>query len=97
MQFCYQDRHLLNDNHTYLVSDWQGEIFAINMDGEKKSLLKTKDQNKNTADIWFIKNQNLVLVPTFFDNRVVAYKLITCASARTSFPAQTIREIQYGN
>ena len=65
-----------NDMNTYLVSDWQGEGFIINLKGEKKSLLKTKDQNKNTADIWFIKDQSLVLVPTFFDNRVVAYKLV---------------------
>lgn len=65
-----------NEKDTYLVSDWQGEVFVINLKGEKKSLLKTKDQEKNTADIWFIKDQNLVLVPTFFDNRVVAYKLI---------------------
>ena len=65
-----------NDANTYLVSDWNGEVFIIDLDGNKQSLLNTKDQKKNTADIWFIKDQNLVLVPTFFDNRVVAYKLI---------------------
>jgi hypothetical protein len=42
----------------------------------KQSLLNTKDQEKNTADIWFIQEKDLLLVPTFFDNRVVAYKLV---------------------
>jgi hypothetical protein len=48
----------------------------ININGEKSSLLNTKDQGKNTADIWFIQEENLLLVPTFFDNRVVAYRLV---------------------
>ena len=43
---------------------------------KKQSLLNTKDQKKNTADIWFIKDQSIVLVPTFFDNRIIAYKLM---------------------
>ncbi|MEQ9218161.1 MAG: hypothetical protein RLO17_08975 [Cyclobacteriaceae bacterium] len=60
----------------YLVSDWQGEIFIIGDEIGKQSLLHTKNEKKNTADIWFMMDQELVLVPTFFDNRVVAYKLI---------------------
>ncbi len=60
----------------YLVSDWNGEVFIINADGKKQSLLNTKEQGKNTADIWFIVEDDLLLVPTFFDNRVVAYKLV---------------------
>jgi len=59
----------------YLVSDWNGEVFYIDNAGHKTSLLNTKEQKKNTADIWFIADDQLVLVPTFFDNRVVAYKL----------------------
>jgi hypothetical protein len=65
-----------NEKDIYLVSDWNGEIFMININGEKSSLLNTKDQGKNTADIWFIQEENLLLVPTFFDNRVVAYRLV---------------------
>ncbi len=60
----------------YLLSDWQGEIFIIGDEIGKQSLLHTKNEKKNTADIWFMMEQELVLVPTFFDNRVVAYKLI---------------------
>lgn len=63
------------ESGTYLVSDWNGEIFIVNPKSGKQSLLNTKDQHKNTADIWLFEEQNLVLVPPFFDNRVVAYRL----------------------
>ncbi|MDZ7606331.1 MAG: hypothetical protein U5K79_12260 [Cyclobacteriaceae bacterium] len=65
----------LNLDGNYLVSDWNGEVFYIDNSGNKTSLLNTKAQKKNTADIWFISEEQLLLVPTFFDNRVVAYKL----------------------
>ena len=61
-------------NNTYLVSDWSGEVFLIT-DNNKISLLDTKEKNINSADIEFIPSQKLLLVPTFNDNRVVAYKL----------------------
>lgn len=67
---------LTNEANTYLVSDWSGEVFIITPSGSKQSLIKTIDQEIYAADIWFILEKNLVLVPTFFDNRVVAYKLI---------------------
>ncbi len=57
----------------YLVSNWGGEIFE--MKGSKSALLfSSVEENKQTADIGIIKEDNIVLVPTFFDNRVVAYK-----------------------
>ena len=59
----------------YLVSDWGGEIFMVNPDYSKVSLLNTKVNEINSADIAFIPDQNLLLVPTFFKNSVVAYKL----------------------
>ncbi len=65
-----------NKSGTYLVSDWNGEIFILGKDIGKQSLLNTKNEKKNTADIWFILEENLLLVPTFYDNRVVAYRLI---------------------
>ena len=58
----------------YVMSNWGGEVFLVK-DGKSTLLLDTKEQKKQTADIGIIKNQNIVLVPTFFDNRVVAYKL----------------------
>jgi hypothetical protein len=59
----------------YLTSSWLGEVFLILPNFSKISLLKTSDQEINSADIGFNIKEQVVYVPTFFDNRVVAYKL----------------------
>ncbi len=59
----------------YITSSWSGEVFLISPDYNKLSLLKTSDQEINSADIGFNMKKQVVYVPTFFDNRVVAYKL----------------------
>jgi len=59
----------------YITSSWSGEVFLISPDYNKFSLLKTSDQEINSADIGFNMKEQVVYVPTFFDNRVVAYKL----------------------
>jgi sugar lactone lactonase YvrE len=59
----------------YISTDWQGEIFLIHPDFTKQSLLSTKEDKKNTADIGLNPAEHIVYVPTFFDNKVVAYKL----------------------
>lgn len=61
----------------YLTSSWNGEVFLIHPDYSKETLLKTSDQEINSADIGFNQADQIVYVPTFFDNRVVAYRLET--------------------
>jgi len=64
---------LLGDGN-FLFSHWAGRIFI--MKGNKlKKLLDTSAKGINSADICFVKDRQLVLVPTFMDNRVVAYRL----------------------
>ncbi|MCH7397957.1 ATP-binding protein [Belliella sp. DSM 107340] len=62
------------DDNTFIASRWQGEIYLI-QDGKESKILDTKAEESNTADIDYIPEDNLVLVPTFFKNKVVAYKL----------------------
>ncbi|MCU0644245.1 MAG: ATP-binding protein [bacterium] len=57
----------------FLVSDLQGKTAFVSSAGEVKELMNTADANINSADIEFIPEKNLLLIPTFFDNRVVAY------------------------
>jgi outer membrane protein assembly factor BamB len=59
----------------FLVSDWNGEVFLIYPDGHKESLLRTRDMGINSADISYIPGKNLLLVPTFAGQNVVAYHL----------------------
>lgn len=59
----------------YIVTSWAGEIFLVLPDYSRISLLNTSDQKINSADIGFNLEKQVVYVPTFFDNRVVAYQL----------------------
>ncbi|MFD2515426.1 SMP-30/gluconolactonase/LRE family protein [Pontibacter locisalis] len=59
----------------YLVSSWDGEVYFVNSDGKNWRILDTKDQNINAADISYSERLGLLLVPTFKDNRLVAYRL----------------------
>ncbi len=62
------------DDDTFLASRWQGEIWLID-EGKATKLLDSSADEIQTADIGFIPEQNLVLVPRFFSNKVSAYKL----------------------
>ena len=62
-------------NGDYLASSWKGEVFYITSDWDRIQLLDTRAEKINAADIEFVINEKLLLVPTFFDNRVVAYHL----------------------
>ncbi|GAA4425470.1 ATP/GTP-binding protein [Pontibacter saemangeumensis] len=68
------DGLVIIDDSTYIASRWQGEIYLIR-NGKEHLLLDTKGEESNTADIDYIEEEKLVLVPTFLKNRVVAYKL----------------------
>jgi hypothetical protein len=59
-----------------LVSDWNGEVFLVYPDGRKASLLNTKEKGIGSADIDYIPEKNLLLVPTFYGQNVVAYNLV---------------------
>lgn len=58
----------------YLISDWKGHIYLVNTKGEKVLLLDTTPINMQAADICFVPASSNLLVPTFNNNRVVAYR-----------------------
>jgi hypothetical protein len=62
------------DDSTYIASRWHGEIFLV-MNGEAYKMLDTQTEKSNTADIGYIAEDSLVLVPTFLKNKVAAYRL----------------------
>ncbi len=61
----------------FLTTDWQGRMYLQDFsDGhEKKRLLDTREADQNAADMEFIHSLNRALVPTFSDNRVMAYEV----------------------
>ncbi len=65
----------MTSNKEFIVSCWNGIIYHIKKDGTKTVLLDTRQQKINTADIGFDKANNILYVPTFFNNKVAAYQL----------------------
>jgi sugar lactone lactonase YvrE len=59
----------------YFISDWQGRTSFVSSTGQVSVLLDTRAEKINAADLEYIKDMQLLLIPTFFDNRVVAYKV----------------------
>lgn len=58
----------------YFVSDWNGQVFHVTPDGKAQQVLDTRADKVNSADIAYINKQKLLIVPTFFKNKLVAYK-----------------------
>lgn len=63
-----------NENGELIFSNWFGRI-VIRQRNKLHVLLHTKEQQINTADIFYSPELKLLLVPTFLDNRVLAYRI----------------------
>ncbi len=63
-------------NDHYIVSEWNGTVYLVEPNGSKNLVIDTKGNKINSADITFIPESSTLFVPTFFDNKVVAYKVI---------------------
>ncbi|HYG02256.1 MAG TPA: ATP/GTP-binding protein [Chryseosolibacter sp.] len=62
-------------NGSYIVSSWSGEVFFVNENKIAVKILDTKERKLNSADIDFNESKNIIYVPTFFGNSVMAYEL----------------------
>ncbi|MGM0530750.1 MAG: hypothetical protein ACQER7_05305 [Bacteroidota bacterium] len=59
----------------YIKSDWAGHVHLLHPDEEKLLLLNTADDDINAADFEYVPGKNMLYIPTFNDNRVMAYEL----------------------
>lgn len=63
-------------NGDFITSSWEGELYHISSKTWKKTLLlDTREEGINAADIDYIPELDLLIVPTFFNNTVRAYKV----------------------
>ncbi len=62
-------------NGGYFTSDWQGKTQWIAKGREPVVMLNTTAEKINSADFEYIPSLNLLIIPTFFDNRVRAYQV----------------------
>ena len=65
----------LLDNKLFIVSDWKGKVQIISKDKKAVILGDTSQMKINAADFEFIKDSQMIYVPTFFNNKIDAYKL----------------------
>jgi len=64
-----------NNNGDFVFSNWPGRIF-INKNGKNIKLYDTTEEKLNTADLDYDLKHDLILVPTFFDNRIIAFRIV---------------------
>ena len=62
-------------NGQYVVSAWVGKVLFISKKNEITELMNIEAENGHTADMGYIPEKNLLLIPTFTD-RVIAKKLV---------------------
>jgi sugar lactone lactonase YvrE len=65
----------VDNRGNYLVSHWEGQTYVISPSGEVVEILDTMYEGVNAADFEYIRERSLLVVPTFVDNRVVAYRI----------------------
>ncbi len=64
-----------NNAGEFVYSNWPGRVF-VHRNGKSVKVLDTTADEIKTADLDFALKHDLVLIPTFFDNKVVAYKIV---------------------
>ena len=62
-------------NGDYVMGDWNGRIFRVSPDGTHLELLDTRDAKLTLADFEYIPSKKMLIIPTLYGNRVLAFKL----------------------
>jgi len=63
------------ENDQFIYSDWSGNVYITTLGKETEKLLGTVPQKINAADFEYVPESKIIYVPTFYDNRVMAYKI----------------------
>jgi hypothetical protein len=59
----------------HFASSWQGKVFYFENGGNTHKLIDTWADEIYSADIDVIEDKNILLSPTLFNNKVIAYKI----------------------
>ncbi|MDB5228140.1 MAG: ATP/GTP-binding protein [Bacteroidota bacterium] len=59
----------------FVISCWSGIIYYVTADGDKQVLFDKRKEKINSADIGYHRESKTIFVPTFYGDRVIAYKL----------------------
>lgn len=72
----YIDGLIKIGKYKYLISNFKGMILEFDLNHEPRKLLDTSYSKIHAADLGYIPSEGIVLVPTFTNNKLVAYKLL---------------------
>lgn len=70
---CGVDGLYLSTSGKLVFTDWSGMLYTSAQGKKPELLLNTSIQKVNSADFGVIPPKNMILIPTFFDNKVVCY------------------------
>lgn len=59
----------------YIVSHWEGKVYLITQSGKKVELVNSIEARINCADLEYVPEKNLLFIPTFYGNRLMAYQI----------------------
>ncbi len=61
--------------NSFIVTDWAGKTQIITKNKKPQILLDTTEKRINATDFEYIPAQKLIIIPTFFHNRIFFYTL----------------------
>ena len=62
-------------NGDFLVTGWAGCLYYVFSSGEYETLLDTRREKKNAADLGFDRQKRIIYIPSFNGKTVAAYQL----------------------
>ncbi len=62
-----------NGSGAFFTSDWFGKTWLSHPDRKSALLLDTSGEKVNSADLEYVASEAMLLIPTFLDNKVIAY------------------------
>jgi len=65
----------VDEDGNYLVSHWEGRVYRVDPAGKVERILDTTVSGENCADFDYVKDERLLVAPTFRGDRLAAYRL----------------------
>jgi hypothetical protein len=66
----------VDEEGNLLVSHWEGQLYRISPEGDLVEILDAMQERWNVADFDYLREEQLLLIPTFMENRVRAVRIL---------------------
>ncbi len=69
------DGLILTEQKYFITSNWAGRTSIVLNTGKVITLLDTTSKKINSADLGFVPSKKIIIIPTFYNDKIIAYKL----------------------